>query len=580
MKDGRRVSSLRAQMTGMMLSVWLIPIIMVLVVMGWYIADSLSARTAKNLSNQFEVTVRMCTDRLDSAVAASRLATYSPDINDAWAAYRDGGTYSELYYECRAFLNRQYRSDKRFRYTVLWFADDPDRRGLSTMTETGGEGYGQINRYWQNDHRAVKEFAETLDTNLGFLWREGQLYLIRNLKDTAYRTIATLVIALNTDYYFNDLTTYTWCSNLTVTFNKTLHLPIKGEEILPEQFGLTAGQIALKWDGGQNAIYRVVEGQGYRFSALAQVDTAAMLSQFRGYLWLLFALAVLLLPLLILVYRFFRRRISRPIAVMMDAAKEIEAGKLGHQIAYRADSREFQYLTDSFNHMSGQLRNQFDRIYQEELALRDARIKALQSHINPHFLNNTLEIINWEARINGDVKVSKMIEALSTVLDAAIDRSKRPEVRLGEEMTYVTAYLHIITERFGKRLNVHIDMPDSLMNYLVPRLILQPVIENAVEHGIGPGGTGTITLRGRRAASFLLLEIENDGGMSAEDEGRIADLLSSDYETMKRACHSIGIANVNQRLRILYGPPCGLKITRGEGDRVIARITIALKEES
>ena len=72
---------------------------------------------------------------------------------------------------------------------------------------------------------------------------------------------------------------------------------------------------------------------------------------------------------------------------------------MGYQLSYQANSREFQYLTDSYNHMSGQLQHQFNRLYQEELALRDAHIKALQAHINPHFLNNTLEIINWEARM-------------------------------------------------------------------------------------------------------------------------------------------------------------------------------------
>lgn len=575
----KHVSSLRWQMTSMMLAAWLVPVALVLFVMGWYISDSLSVRTAQNLSDQFAVSVRMCADRLDTAVEASRFATYNPDLTDAWTAYQEGGPFSDLYSDSRAFLNRQYRYDSRYRFTVLWFADDPDRQGLSTITEATGKGFAQITSYWQEDHKAVKEFAATLDTAVGFIQLRDQLYLVRNLKNTAYETIGTLVISLNTDYYFNDIAAYTWCPNLTVTLNRTLSIPVKGELIVPHQFGLAGDSPDLKWGGGRNAIYEIPSTKGYTLSALAEIDTQSLLNQFWGYKWLLFAMAVFLLPLLLVVFRFFRRRISAPVDAMVIGAKEIEAGKLGHQLTYKPDSLEFQYLKDSFNHMSGQLQNQFDRIYQEELALRDARIKALQSHINPHFLNNTLEIINWEARMNGDVKVSKMIEDLSTVLDAAIDRSKRPEVRLNEEMTYVTAYLHIITERFGKRLTVNVDMPEALMDCLVPRLILQPVIENAVEHGIGPGGSGEITLRGRRAGEYLLLETENSGGMTEEDEARIARLLSPDYDMGKESSGNIGISNVNQRLRILYGPPCGLSITKGEGDKVIARITIALRTE-
>ena len=579
MKRDKPASSLRWQMTVMMLAAWLVPVTLVLSVMGWYIADSLSVRTARSLYDQFEVSVRMCVDRLDSAVDASRLATYNPDITDAWRRYRAGGPYADLYWDTRSFLNRQYRYDSRFRFTVLWFADEPDRRGLSTITEIAGEGYAQVNRYWQSDHEAVKDFAASLDTSVGFLSRGDQLYLVRNLKSPSYQNIGTLVIALNQNYYFNDLAAYPWCSNLTIGFHDDVRVAVKGELISPQGFTLNAMTLGILWNGEGNALWQSLPGKGYTFTALAQVDGKALLSQFTGYRWLLFSMLVLLLPLLGLVFRFFRQRISRPIAAMMAGAKEIEAGALGHQMDYRADSREFQYLTESFNHMSGQLRHQFDRLYQEELALRDARIKALQAHINPHFLNNTLEIINWEARMNGNMKVSKMIEDLSTVLDAAIDRNKRPEVRLAEEMTYVTAYLHIIMERFGKRLTVDLDLPEALMDCLVPRLILQPVIENAVEHGIGPGGCGNITLRGRRSGSFLLLDIENDGGLTVEDERRIALLLSPDYDSARESGRNVGISNVNQRLRILYGPPCGLSITRVGENRVMARITISLHED-
>ena len=109
----------------------------------------------------------------------------------------------------------------------------------------------------------------------------------------------------------------------------------------------------------------------------------------------------------------------------MTGSKEIEQGNLGYQVTYKAESSEFAYLIINFNRMSEKLKEQFQHIYEEELALRDARIMALQSHINPHFMNNTLEIINWEARLGGMPKVSKMIEALSTLMDATINRKKR-----------------------------------------------------------------------------------------------------------------------------------------------------------
>ena len=178
-----------------------------------------------------------------------------------------------------------------------------------------------------------------------------------------------------------------------------------------------------------------------------------------------------------------------------------------------------------------------------------------------------------------NTKVSRMIESLSTVLDAALDRNRKPEVRLAEEMTYVNAYLYIITERFGKRINVSIDLPEALMDFKVPRLILQPVIENAVEHGIGPSGHGTVSIRGYKADGCLILEIENGGGLSAQDEAHIERLLAADYDAGRETSGNIGIANVNQRLRILYGDGCGLSIFRSEGSQVNARLRISVSEE-
>lgn len=204
---------------------------------------------------------------------------------------------------------------------------------------------------------------------------------------------------------------------------------------------------------------------------------------------------------------------------------------------------------------------------------------ALQSHINPHFMNNTMEVINWEARMAGNVKVSRMIEALSTMMDAAMDRRKRPEVTLAEEMGYVNSYLYIMKERLGKRLTVEMDIPEELMRYYVPRLILQPLIENAIEHGVVPNGSGMVEVRGWKDDQYLYLETLNDGVFTEQDKERINRLLDMNYNTSKEPSGSLGIANVNQRLRILFGEPCGLTMEEIEG-RVVARLTIPVRLEA
>lgn len=138
-----------------------------------------------------------------------------------------------------------------------------------------------------------------------------------------------------------------------------------------------------------------------------------------------------------------------PLHDLIVAADAVRDGNLGIQIENVEDNREFYHVKDSFNHMSLQLKNQFDKIYLEEIALRDAKIMALQSQINPHFLNNTLEIINWEARLNGNYKVSGMIEALSTMLGATMNRREQQFHSIAEEMAYADAYLYIIAQRLA-----------------------------------------------------------------------------------------------------------------------------------
>jgi two-component system sensor histidine kinase YesM len=226
---------------------------------------------------------------------------------------------------------------------------------------------------------------------------------VRNLMDAGYRPIGTLALALDPAYFFGDLSLLPWALAVSVRLGEDALLTLKGDA--PPQ-------------PGGRTLEHSIQGRDCTLRGMAVPDYTVLITGAESFRWLLPTMGLSLFLLLLLTFRFFRRKISRPIQVLMEGAAQIRQGELGYQLDAGTGSREFQYLTDSFNQMSSQLRRQFDRLYQEELARRDAQIKALQAHINPHFLNNTLETINWQARMSGDVKASRMIEALSTVLDA------------------------------------------------------------------------------------------------------------------------------------------------------------------
>jgi two-component system sensor histidine kinase YesM len=280
--------------------------------------------------------------------------------------------------------------------------------------------------------------------------------------------------------------------------------------------------------------------------------------------------------LMIVLMRFLSRNINTPVNELVRASNEIEAGSLGYQIEARFPGREFNYLAESYNSMSGQLKAMFEQSIAEQLALQDARISALQSQINPHFLNNTLEIIGWEARMAKTERVSKMIEALSTMLSAAMNRDGNTMIRVADELAYLDSYLHIVTERLKNRLVVVKEIDEALTEELIPRLIMQPLVENAIEHGIVPNRGGVLTLRVYGDDRRLFIEVESDGTLTPEGAEMIESLLSyaKDEPMGSGENGKIGIRNVNHRVKLLYGEESGLTITAVGDGKVMSRITI------
>lgn len=274
---------------------------------------------------------------------------------------------------------------------------------------------------------------------------------------------------------------------------------------------------------------------------------------------------LVVIPVFIYMIYFISHHIDKPMSRMISAAKVLEKGDFGKLIEGEVmPNAEFDVLQNSFNKMSSEIKYLFDYAYQEKLARKDAKIMALQSQINPHFLNNTLEMMNWQARMAGDVTVSKMIESLGTLLNHSMDRSNKKLIPLAEELRCVDAYFYIISMRFGKRLVVESEVDEELLQLQVPQLILQPLIENAVVHGVETVKSGTIQVKIYKEEDNAILQIINSGKpMIEEDILRVEQILDGTYqrsENEKGKHESLGINNVNQRIKLIYGEEYGLTI--------------------
>lgn len=245
---------------------------------------------------------------------------------------------------------------------------------------------------------------------------------------------------------------------------------------------------------------------------------------------------------------------------------------------------EFDSLVSSFNAMSLQVKHLFDTVYMEKMATKDAQIAALQAQINPHFLNNTLEMMNWQARMNNDIEVCKMIESLGTVLDSSMNRRNDRLVRLADELRCGDAFLYIMSMRFGQRLKVERNIDESLQQIYVPQLILQPLLENAIKHGIEKVSSGTIWLEIYRDGANVNIDVINTGKPLTETElVRIQKIIAGTCRLDKSepGVHtSIGIYNVNKRISLIFGAEYGLKVMQTEDGRIVSRIVIPLESES
>ncbi|HOM44047.1 MAG TPA: sensor histidine kinase, partial [Bacillota bacterium] len=262
--------------------------------------------------------------------------------------------------------------------------------------------------------------------------------------------------------------------------------------------------------------------------------------------------------------------------------KKVERGNK-HEDIELDRSDELGYLSESFNRMSKKIDYLVNRIYKEEIALKEAEIKALQAQINPHFLFNTLENINWMAQLNGVPEISETVSALAKLIDGSIGRGDRT-ISLREELEYIDNYMTVLKNRYEDRLEVIKILDEGLMDKKIPRLLIQPLVENAVKHGIGKSRRkGVIRLEAFREEGHIVFEVEDNGmGMTAEELEALNKRLQEDELILEGngtapARKSIGLENVNRRIKLLYGSSYGVKIESSYDE--YTKVTVRIPDE-
>ena len=261
------------------------------------------------------------------------------------------------------------------------------------------------------------------------------------------------------------------------------------------------------------------------------------------------------------------KRISRLVAQM----REIQSGKINNIIENNYKD-EIGELFESYNYMVRKVSSLIDEQYKLGQELKSAELKALQSQINPHFLYNTLDMINWLSLKNSTGEVNSAVRALANFYRLSLSGGK-DIVTIADELKHVSYYLQIQNIRFGDKIKPVIDVDKDVLEYSIPKITLQPIVENAIHHGIleKPDKTGVITVKGRKIENTIIITVSDDG-IGIPEENLKSIML---YESLSKTGSSYGIKNINERIKLIYGNDYGLNCTSVYGKGTTVEIRLA-----
>lgn len=271
-------------------------------------------------------------------------------------------------------------------------------------------------------------------------------------------------------------------------------------------------------------------------------------------------------------------KLTRPLVQLRKKMNLVRHGKL-RQTVQVASHDELGHLSQEFNLMTEEINRLVNEVYLLSIKEKEAQLSALQSQINPHFIYNTLESINMMAIQANDYPVSDTVHALGRLLRYTVDKYDRL-VPLSEELDFIQAYMMIQNVRFGSRLRLILEVDGEVDQVMVPKLLLQPLVENAIEHGFNNmAEEGRIWVSVVRFEEELLLTVRDNGkGLNEEEIARLRHALQSPMpQEMREQPKGLALRNIQERLALIYGAQYAIDIDGTPGHGASFTITIPIQ---
>ncbi|MBP3824133.1 MAG: histidine kinase, partial [Butyrivibrio sp.] len=288
-------------------------------------------------------------------------------------------------------------------------------------------------------------------------------------------------------------------------------------------------------------------------------------------------LAIISVLICLIVANRMSNYVAKPIGTLAAGMRRFRKGDFDAKIELSRED-EFEQLAVGFNKMTTQLKDTMEERVAAERKVNETRIEMMQAQLNPHFLYNTLDTIKWVAKVNHVPEVATMSASLAGILRTSISQTQF--VRLSEEIKLIQNYCDIQRIRFDDKFDITIDIPEDVMQAIIPKLILQPIIENAIIHGMDEMDNGHIYVasikeKGKDGSPDLLKISVQDNGKGISDE-MLTALNNDDPETLKG---HLGLNNVNTIIRLYYGKEYGVMAVRPSEGGTIMIVTIPYSEK-
>ncbi|MGL6199545.1 MAG: sensor histidine kinase [Lachnospiraceae bacterium] len=341
------------------------------------------------------------------------------------------------------------------------------------------------------------------------------------------------------------------------------------EELLPEN---QKDNQSSSWESN-NKLYTGIKSEVTGWTVVGVVDMDDILSGTEDMSSMYYLLAVCLIGVAMLLAVFLTDRITLPIRRLQEVMQEVETGNFKVDMIEAKSQDEIGDLIRTFHIMIQEIENLIERNNMEQEEKRKSELNALQAQINPHFLYNTLDSIIWMAEDGNTRDVVLMTSALSKLLRKSISNPNKL-ITVSEELEYTRSYLTIQEMRYKGKLKYSIDIEPGIADMEIIKLIVQPLVENAIYHGIKyKEGIGTIIVEaGYREQDIIIKVIDDGNGMTADQLAHIFD----ERETDKRT-NSVGVRNVHKRIQLYYGVEYGLDFISKLGSGTIATIHLPVQ---